>query len=294
MRSLLVLFTCFSFFTALQADDEWRMEYVPGVTVLQRISGISESMQTLPGLDLHTRANQELEVEIKARALPKGVSNDHLLLNLVFKRICVEIDLNGKKSVLDTDKIDPSLHMSHLRRILNKPLEILVDLNNPTATLDESLEKWAGHLPMVLTMLTKEFFHEWFQQIFALSGESLKSGKQVSRSLSTLANMNAEGNSLVYDVLTANYKDVQATYQLPISGNLMIQDGEILQEKAQVSSEGTMLGEAQWDRRNALLVQLAYSSTSQSMIKAGDQEWPMQSKVVVKVQSSTKEEWPVD
>lgn len=270
MRAFLAGCVCLGICQLSAEEKGIRLQFLPGTPVVQTSKLEFERKDQFPGLNLNENATQRIEsvitlsgdAEFPLCQLPVDFT-------YVLKGIDVDLILNKIKRGYKTT--DP--HIA-LKKLLDFPLKLRLNSGNK---VESAYSHLLFNLPVLGEINLENFFNEWFQHVFALSGKELFVG--FTYKISSV--IEDKPSTFHYTILSIDENHIKAAIQGSISSKkIKIPENKEFRfpkhSDAELAVEAKVEGEVCWNRKNALICQHQTRSTYQGKFQIEDQSWNLE------------------
>lgn len=255
------------------------LQYLPSVPVQCTSKLTLEIQESLPILNLTTKGNQILKLDmfLKNESTQLPITKLPLSLNVTLKDIFLFLNVNGKELTFDPKGKKVSIALIQLGQLIDKPMQLQIDTHGYLEG-SETFATLFKELPALKELSLQLLLNEIFFHQFALCGEELSVGTKIQK-IPFAAPYHSLPLMISYEIVKINNQEISAKMHGKLEPKKLLFDvsSTINQDsqKIEMSFSGNLLGDISWNRNNAMIYTLNSSYDYLAEMKFGEMHWNM-------------------
>jgi len=271
-----------------------RLYYSPSVPIQHTSKLAIDIQESLPILNLSSKGSQMLKFDLTA-AHGQGstyMQQPPLAVKFLLRDIFINLSVNGEEMTFDSRKEKASIPLMQLRRILDKPIRLIIDSRGCLVDETNDIKRLGQEFPALQALSLNGMLEDLLRHLFALIGKDLEEGMTYEQACKNVDDeINLFPERLTYEVKEITEKEVKALIrgqidQKDLTLRAPLQMNQQNEKPILMTVTGALHGKISWDRKNALLYTLNTEWNYNAQLQSGEIHWPLHATVFHQITSS--------
>ncbi len=276
LLSFALLFTSNVLFASKQAH----LQYLPNVPVHLHSTLAIDISQSLPGLSLSTKGEQNIDAEMTLfhENAEMPLTTPPFSLNFVLKNIDINLQANDEDLIFNSGEMGASLYLNQLSKLVDRTIQLNFNESFSLDQYNEQLHRAVTELPVLTEVNPDHLLVELFLHLFAAGGQKLEVGQVIEKDLGAWS-IPSLPQKIIYTITQIDDYNVYADITGDIEKQKFELDGQVVlgesSESIGASLSGALKGRVKWNRDNAMLYELNLEYAYVSRVQLAKWEWLM-------------------